>query len=174
MGVLITVLLICAGTMLTIGAWSVISPPRLKGWNRPGIDRPQWPEEAGAYDTNPPQKLDYNYIDWLEARLEVGAFDPDRIEMFGPPKGKSAAALNAQIAYRANKAQRRRDLETHEANKREDVRRAKAEQLERDRRRNIERIDYVTGEYARFKAGGVLRTMIDDDGNETTIRSFGG
>lgn len=139
--------------------------------NRAGIDRQQWPEETGAYDTNPPQELDYNYIEWLEARLKVGKFDPDRIEMFGPPEGDSAEALNARIAHKMAKVREARGIREMNTARRE-LRRAEAES-----RLRAERLDYITGEArgnAKFKTGGVLRTYIDKDGNQTTIRSFGG
>ena len=32
-------------------------------------------------DQNPPKSLNYNYIDWLERELKVGKYDPDRIAL---------------------------------------------------------------------------------------------
>ena len=32
-------------------------------------------------DQNPPKSLNYNYIDWLERDLKVGKYDPDRIAL---------------------------------------------------------------------------------------------
>lgn len=171
MGVLIVVLIllpVMAGITLVAdravnGDWFV------KRWNRAGIDRRQSPEEAGAYDTNPPQELDYNYIEWLEARLKVGKFDPDLLEITDYDVSTiEGSSLRAEV-IRA-KRQRQQDLVNAMMNKREDIRRSKAEQLERERQRNIERLDHATG---KFKTGGVLRTYIDKDGNQTTIRSWG-
>ena len=39
------------------------------------------PMAATDYLTDPPKKLDYGYIDFLERELEVGKYDPDRIAL---------------------------------------------------------------------------------------------
>ena len=44
-------------------------------------------------DQNRPEKLNYNYIDWLERDLEIAAYDPDRIAIEIATEAEEAAAM---------------------------------------------------------------------------------
>ena len=44
-------------------------------------------------DQNRPEKLNYNYIDWLERDLKVAAYDPDRIAIEIETQAEEAAAI---------------------------------------------------------------------------------
>ena len=44
-------------------------------------------------DQNRPEKLNYNYIDWLERDLEIGKYDPDRIAIEIETQAEEAAAM---------------------------------------------------------------------------------
>lgn len=74
MSIMVTLLLICGAIslgLISVGVWmkraSAISarPVSDDDWN----------------DQNRPKKLNYNYIDWLERELKVGKYDPDRIAL---------------------------------------------------------------------------------------------
>ena len=121
-------------------------------------------------DQSPPKSLNYNYIDWLERDLEVGKYDPDRIALgFDDTEQKpepDAVEVNERCPCVACRS-RRRDAVAFD---REYLGRvAKAKPVD-DSWADADVRDGVYGP----KTGGLLRRIVDNHGNWTEIRSFGG
>ena len=121
-------------------------------------------------DQNRPEKLNYNYIDWLERDLKVGKYDPDRIalgfddtEQKPKPKPKpldpEVDDLPMPDAVEANEGcpcaacrSGRRDAKPVD-----------------DSWADVDVRDGVYGPETR----GLVRRIVDSRGNWTEIRSFG-
>ena len=113
-------------------------------------------------DQNPPKSLNYNYIDWLERDLKVGKYDPDRIALgfddTKPEPKPDAVEVNERCPCIACRSRRR------------DARRVDTEYLGR-----VAKAKPVDDSWADYEAkGGLLRRIVDNHGNWTEIRSFGG
>ena len=125
--------------------------------------RPRQPSHDEDWnDQNPPKSLNYNYIDWLERDLKVGKYDPDRIALGfddTEPKPKpDAVEVNERCPCIACRSRRR------------DARRVDTEYLGR-----VAKAKPVDDSWADYEAkGGLLRRIVDNHGNWTEIRSFGG
>ena len=66
-----------AGLLIVMPDWLLSlfdTPRRIARRSRP-VNDDDWD------DQNPPKSLNYNYIDWLERDLKVGKYDPDRIAL---------------------------------------------------------------------------------------------
>ena len=121
-------------------------------------------------DQSPPKSLNYNYIDWLERDLEVGKYDPDRIALgFDDTEQKpepDAVEVNERCPCVACRS-RRRDAVAFD---REYLGRvAKAKPVD-DSWADVDVRDGIYGP----EPGGLLRRIVDNHGNWTDIRSFGG
>ena len=77
MSIMVTLLFICGA--ISLGLISVgIGMKRASAIS----DRRSRPVSDDDWDDqNPPKSLNYNYIDWLERELKVGKYDPDRIAL---------------------------------------------------------------------------------------------
>ena len=121
-------------------------------------------------DQSPPKSLNYNYIDWLERDLEVGKYDPDRIALgFDDTEQKpepDAVEVNERCPCVACRS-RRRDAVAFDREYLERV--AKPKPVD-DSWADADVRDGVYGP----KTGGLLRRIVDNHGNWTEIRSFGG
>ena len=162
---MVTLLFICGVIslgLISVGVWmkqaSAISARR----SRPVSDD-DWD------DQNPPKSLNYNYIDWLERELKVGKYDPDRIALgFDDTEQKpepkpldpevddlpmpGAVEVNERCPCIACRSKRRDAKPVDDSWADADVR------------------DGVYGP----KARGLVRRIVDNNGNWTEIRSFGG
>ena len=121
-------------------------------------------------DQSPPKLLNYNYIDWLERDLEVGKYDPDRIALgFDDTEQKpepDAVEVNERCPCVACRS-RRRDAVAFD---REYLGRvAKAKPVD-DSWADVDVRDGVYGP----EPSGLIRRIVDNHGNWTDIRSFGG
>ena len=121
-------------------------------------------------DQSPPKSLNYNYIDWLERDLEVGKYDPDRIALgFDDTEQKpepDAVEVNERCPCVACRS-RRRDAVAFD---REYLGRvAKAKPVD-DSWADVDVRDGVYGP----EPSGLIRRIVDNHGNWTEIRSFGG
>ena len=121
-------------------------------------------------DQSPPKSLNYNYIDWLERDLEVGKYDPDRIALgFDDTEQKpepDAVEVNERCPCVACRS-RRRDAVAFD---REYLGRvAKAKPVD-DSWADVDVRDGVYGP----EPSGLIRRIVDNHGNWTDIRSFGG
>ena len=184
---MVTLLFICGVIslgLISVGVWmkqaSAISARR----SRPVSDD-DWD------DQNPPKSLNYNYIDWLERELKVGKYDPDRIALGfddTEPKPKprqkpkpldpeiddlpmpDAVEVNERCPCVACRS-KRRSRESEELVDRllADLNEAKAKPVD-DSWADVDVRDGVYGP----KTGGLLRRIVDNHGNWTEIRSFGG
>ena len=132
--------------------------------------RPRPVSDDDWNDQNPPKSLNYNYIDWLERDLKVGKYDPDRIALGfddTEPKPKpDAVEVNERCPCVACRSKRR------------DASRVDTEYLGRvAKARPVDDswadVDVRDGVYGP-KTGGLLRRIVDNHGNWTEIRSFGG
>ena len=70
-------LMICAVISLGLVAAGAGMPVRRSRKRQPR----QLAHDEDWNDQNRPKKLNYNYIDWLERDLKVGKYDPDRIAL---------------------------------------------------------------------------------------------
>ena len=121
-------------------------------------------------DQSPPKSLNYNYIDWLERDLEVGKYDPDRIALgFDDTEQKpepDAVEVNERCPCVACRS-RRRDAVAFD---REYLGRvAKAKPVDD----SWADVDVRDGAYGP-EPSGLIRRIVDNHGNWTDIRSFGG
>ena len=175
MEIMVTILFICGAIslgLISVGGGLTLSQRRIARRSRPVSDD-DW------NDQNPPKSLNYNYIDWLERELKVGKYDPDRIALGfddTEPKPKprqkpkpldpeiddlpmpDAVEVNERCPCIACRSRRR------------DARRVDTEYLGR-----VAKAKPVDDSWADYEAkGGLLRRIVDNHGNWTEIRSFGG
>ena len=89
MDFMVMALMICAVVALGLVATGAgMSVRQLRENKR----RPRKSMAATDYLTDPPKKLNYNYIDWLERDLEIGKYDPDRIAIEIETQAEEVAA----------------------------------------------------------------------------------
>ena len=149
---------VIAGLLIVMPDWLLSlfgAPRRIARRSRPVSDD-DWD------DQNPPKSLNYNYIDWLERDLKVGKYDPDRIALgfddTKPEPKPDAVEVNERCPCIACRSRRR------------DARRVDTEYLGR-----VAKAKPVDDSWADYEAkGGLLRRIVDNHGNWTEIRSFGG
>ena len=77
MDLMVMALMICAVISLGLVAAGAGMPVRRLRKRQPR----QLAHDEDWNDQNRPRKLNYNYIDWLERDLKVGKYDPDRIAL---------------------------------------------------------------------------------------------
>lgn len=77
MDLMVMALMICAVISLGLVAAGAGMPVRRLRKRQPR----QLAHDEDWNDQNRPKKLNYNYIDWLERDLKVGKYDPDRIAL---------------------------------------------------------------------------------------------
>ena len=159
MSIMVTILFICGAIslgLISVGGGLTLSQRRAARRRPPPVSDEDW------NDQNPPKSLNYNYIDWLERDLEVGKYDPDRIALGfddTEPKPKpDAVEVNERCPCIACRSRRR------------DARRVDTEYLGW-----VAKAKPVDDSWADYEAkGGLLRRIVDNHGNWTEIRSFGG
>ena len=159
MEIMVTILFICGAIslgLISVGGGLTLSQ------RRAARRRPRPVSDDDWNDQNPPKSLNYNYIDWLERDLKVGKYDPDRIALGfddTEPKPKpDAVEVNERCPCIACRSRRR------------DARRVDTEYLGR-----VAKAKPVDDSWADYEAkGGLLRRIVDNHGNWTDIRSFGG
>lgn len=175
--ILIVILILSASVMVGVGATRLKLYPR--GWREP-TDRPL---AATDYLTDPPKSLNYNYIDWLERDLKVGKYDPDRIALgFDDTEPKTKPKpLDPEID----------DLPMPDAvevdercpcvacrSKRRDASRVDTEHLGRVAKAKPVDDSWADVDVRRGarepEPRGLVRRIVDNHGNWTEIRSFGG
>ena len=170
-------LMICAVISLGLVAAGAGMPVRRLRKRQPR----QLAHDEDWNDQNRPKKLNYNYIDWLERDLKVGKYDPDRIalgfddtEQKPKPKPKpkpldpevddlpmpGAVEVNERCPCVACRS-KRRDTEYL-------GRVAKAKPVD-DSWADVDVRDGVYGP----KTRGLVRRIVDNNGNWSEIRSFG-
>ena len=181
---MVTLLFMCGAIslgLISVGGGLILSQ------RRAARRRPRPVSDDDWNDQNPPKSLNYNYIDWLERDLQVGKYDPDRIALGfddTEPKPKPKP-LDPEIddlpmpdAVEANEGcpcvacrSKRRSRESEELVDRllADLNEAKAKPVD-DSWADVDVRDGVYGP----KTGGLLRRIVDNHGNWTEIRSFGG
>ena len=184
MSIMVTLLFMCGAIslgLISVGGGLILSQ------RRAARRRPRPVSDDDWNDQNPPKSLNYNYIDWLERDLQVGKYDPDRIALGfddTEPKPKPKP-LDPEIddlpmpdAVEANEGcpcvacrSKRRSRESEELVDRllADLNEAKAKPVD-DSWADVDVRDGVYGP----KTGGLLRRIVDNHGNWTEIRSFGG
>ena len=179
MELMVTLLFICGA--ISLGLISVGGGLVLRG-RRKLTGRPM---AATDYLTDPPKALDYGYIDFLERELEVGRYDPDRIALGFDDTKPEPKPLDPEIdelpmpdAVKADEGcpcgvcrSQRRSRESEELVDRllADLNEAKPKPVD-DSWADENIRDGVYGP----KTGGLLRRIVDNHGNWTEIRSFGG
>lgn len=172
MEIMVTILFICGAIslgLISVGGGLTLSQ------RRAARRRPRPVSDDDWSDQNPPKSLNYNYIDWLERDLKVGKYDPDRIALGfddteQKPKPKpldpeiddlpmpDAVEVNERCPCIACRSKRR------------DASRVDTEYLGR-----VAKAKPVDDSWADYEAkGGLLRRIVDNHGNWTEIRSFGG
>ena len=125
-------------------------------------------------DQNPPKSLNYNYIDWLERDLKVGKYDPDRIalgfddtEQKPKPLDPEMPAIpdrSGQFSAEESAALVDRLLgDPNELNAKIDAKPVDDSWADADVR------DGVYGPETR----GLVKRIVDNNGNWSEIRSFG-
>ena len=77
MDLMVMALMICAVISLGLVAAGAGMPVRRLRKRQPR----QLAHDEDWNDQNRPKRLNYNYIDWLERDLKVGKYDPDRIAL---------------------------------------------------------------------------------------------
>ena len=158
MSIMVTLLFICGAIslgLISVGVW-------MKRASAISARRPRPVSDDDWSDQNPPKSLNYNYIDWLERELKVGKYDPDRIALgfddTKPEPMPDAVEVNERCPCIACRSRRR------------DARRVDTEYLGR-----VAKAKPVDDSWADYEAkGGLLRRIVDNHGNWTEIRSFGG
>ena len=129
-------------------------------------------------DQNRPKKLNYNYIDWLERDLKVGKYDPDRIALgfddteqkpepkpLDPEIDELPMETPGQFSAEESAALVDRLLgDLNELNAK-----IGAKPVD-DSWADVDVRDGVYGPETR----GLVRRIVDNHGNWTDIRSFGG
>lgn len=159
MEIMVTILFICGAIslgLISVGGGLTLSQ------RRAARRRPRPVSDDDWNDQNPPKSLNYNYIDWLERELKVGKYDPDRIALgfddTKPEPKPDAVEVNERCPCIACRSRRR------------DARRVDTEYLGR-----VAKAKPVDDSWADYEAkGGLLRRIVDNHGNWTDIRSFGG
>ena len=159
MEIMVTILFICGAIslgLISVGGGLTLSQ------RRAARRRPRPVSDDDWNDQNPPKSLNYNYIDWLERDLKVGKYDPDRIALgfddTKPEPKPDAVEVNERCPCIACRSRRR------------DARRVDTEYLGR-----VAKAKPVDDSWADYEAkGGLLRRIVDNHGNWTDIRSFGG
>ena len=159
MEIMVTILFICGAIslgLISVGGGLILSQ------RRAARRRPRPVSDDDWSDQNPPKSLNYNYIDWLERELKVGKYDPDRIALgfddTKPEPKPDAVEVNERCPCIACRSRRR------------DARRVDTEYLGR-----VAKAKPVDDSWADYEAkGGLLRRIVDNHGNWTDIRSFGG
>ena len=156
MSIMVTLLFICGVIslgLISVGVWmkqaSAISARR----SRPVSDD-DWD------DQNPPKSLNYNYIDWLERELKVGKYDPDRIALGFDDTKPEPKPLDPEVD----------DLPMPgavEVNERCPCIAC------RSKRRDAKPVDDSWAD-VEPEPRGLARRIVDNHGNWTEIRSFGG
>ena len=166
MSIMVTLLFICGAIslgLISVGVW-------MKRASAISARRPRPVSDDDWNDQSPPKSLNYNYIDWLERDLEVGKYDPDRIALgFDDTEQKpepDAVEVNERCPCVACRS-RRRDAVAFDREYLERV--AKPKPVD-DSWADVDVRDGVYGP----KTGGLLRRIVDNHGNWTEIRSFGG
>lgn len=178
MEIMVTILFICGAIslgLISVGGGLTLSQ------RRAARRRPRPVSDEDWNDQNRPEKLNYNYIDWLERDLKVGKYDPDRIALGfddTEPKPKpldpeiddlpmpDAVEVNERCPCVACRSKRRDAV----AFDREYLGRvAKAKPVD-DSWADVDVRDWVSEPEPR----GLIRRIVDNHGNWTEIRSFGG
>ena len=111
-------------------------------------------------DQNPPKSLNYNYIDWLERELKVGKYDPDRIALGFDDTKPEPKPLDPEVD----------DLPMPGA---VEVNERCPCVACRSKRRNAKPVDDSWAD-VEPEPRGLIRRIVDNHGNWTEIRSFGG
>lgn len=162
MSIMVTLLFICGVIslgLISVGVW-------MKQASAISARRSQPVSDDDWDDQNPPKSLNYNYIDWLERELKVGKYDPDRIALgFDDTKPEpkpldpevddlpmpGAVEVNERCPCIACRSKRRNAKPVDDSWADADVR------------------DGVYGP----KTRGLVRRIVDNNGNWSEIRSFG-
>ena len=188
MEIMVTILFICGAIslgLISVGGGLTLSQ------RRAARRRPRPVSDDDWNDQNPPKSLNYNYIDWLERDLKVGKYDPDRIALGfddtepKPKPRQKPKPLDPEIdelpmpdAVKADEGcpcgvcrSQRRSRESEELVDRllADLNEAKAKPVD-DSWADVDVRDWVSEP----EPHGLLRRIVDNHGNWTEIRSFGG
>ena len=153
---MVTLLFICGVIslgLISVGVWMKQASAFSARRSRPVSDD-DW------NDQNPPKSLNYNYIDWLERELKVGKYDPDRIALGFDDTEPKPKPLDPEVD----------DLPMPgavEVNERCPCIAC------RSKRRDAKPVDDSWAD-VEPEPRGLARRIVDNHGNWTEIRSFGG
>lgn len=181
MSIMVTLLFICGAIslgLISVGVW-------MKQASAISARRSQPVSDDDWDDQNPPKSLNYNYIDWLERELKVGKYDPDRIALGFDDTKPEPKPLDPEVddlpmpgAVEVNERcpciacrSKRRSRESEELVDRllADLNEAKAKPVD-DSWADVDVRDWVSEPAPH----GLIRRIVDNHGNWTEIRSFGG
>lgn len=128
-------------------------------------------------DQNRPKKLNYNYIDWLERDLKVGKYDPDRIALgFDDTEQKpEPKPLDPEIDELPMETPGQFSAEESAAlvdRLLGDLNELNAKIGAKPVDDSWADVDVRDGVYGP-KTGGLVRRIVDNNGNWSEIRSFG-
>lgn len=161
-----------AGLLIVMPDWLLSlfdTPRRIARRSRP-VNDDDWD------DQNPPKSLNYNYIDWLERDLKVGKYDPDRIALgFDDTEQKpEPKPLDPEIDELPMETPEQFSAEESDAL----VDRLLAELREAKPKPKPVDDSWADADIRRGarepEPRGLLRRIVDNHGNWTEIRSFGG
>lgn len=127
-------------------------------------------------DQNRPQKLNYNYIDWLERDLKVGKYDPDRIALGFDDTKPKPKPLDPEIDELPMETPEQFSAEESAAlvdRLLADLNELKAKPKAKPVDDSWADADIRDGVYGP-ETRGLVRRIVDNNGNWSEIRSFGG
>ena len=155
---------VIAGLLVVMPDWLLSlfdAPRRITRRSRPVSDD-DWD------DQNPPKSLNYNYIDWLERELKVGKYDPDRIALGFDDTKPEPKPLDPEVD----------DLPMPgavEVNERCPCVACRSKRRDTEYLGRVAKAKPVDDSWADYEIkGALLRRIVDNHGNWTDIRSFGG
>ena len=166
MDLMVMALMICAVISLGLVAAGAGMPVRRLRKRQPR----QLAHDEDWNDQNRPKKLNYNYIDWLERDLKVGKYDPDRIALGfddTEPKPKPEP-LDPEVDALPMPG-------AVEVNERCPCIACRSKRRDTEYLGRVAKAKPVDDSWADYEIkGGLLRRIVDNHGNWTDIRSFGG
>ena len=164
MDLMVMALMICAVISLGLVAAGAGMPVRRLRKRQPR----QLAHDEDWNDQNRPKKLNYNYIDWLERDLKVGKYDPDRIALGFDGTKPEPKPLDPEIDALPMEAPRQFSAEESDAL----VDRLLADLNELNAKIGAKPVDDSWAD-VEPEPRGLVRRIVDNNGNWSEIRSFG-
>ena len=173
MDLMVMALMICAVISLGLVAAGAGMPVRRLRKRQPR----QLAHDEDWNDQNRPKKLNYNYIDWLERDLKVGKYDPDRIALgFDDTEQKpEPKRLDPEIDELPMETPEQFSAEESAAlvdRLLGDLNELNAKIGAKPVDDSWADVDVRDGVYGP-KTGGLVKRIVDNNGNWSEIRSFG-